>query len=740
MVMTSLREAAATFNNIGRLLHDRGRYNEAFQNYRDAISIRASMLRGLRFGADGAERRRQQEQSDSGYGPPPPPPPQQQPASLAVPSPGITSTSPAPPVVEHEIAQRMKDATELYRRLLIEEQQLQHRAPETTGTSTSNNHQDTSMYDAETIADGTSSTPSGLSSNHPSRDYGAALDCLCISQHGGERRGITDEDHHAASSRHSLLCPSRPIALYVNEEFARREEEVGGNGDSARRDTVRPAASPSPSSSSWSTASSGNQETTGPSTSRRSSHLYDISPDDDDYDEYLDSGVTLFNMGLVFSQHPASENLESAQRLMAMALSVIPPNSSSIYAMVLTCDAYVHYRVGRLEQAMSSLVQALSILSSGIDRAGPEGDSGTSSSRSRRPSVPTKEVSVAIFSLLLRMHYEKGDGSAALENGNVLMYFVTSAYGADSVQAAIVHYNLSLVMFAAGKIEQTFEHGNKFLDLIFQAGQRHERPFAMISPRDSIGVDPVLSEEVHCIFTNQFLRKQLAAAIHTLGRLHVEALSVQRGLLLLEQALFLRVKWLTQDDQDVEESHICVGRIKSDLGIYPSAIFHFKLALGAIEAFVAKHHGGECNTSIAADICGLKTLIAQSYYSHGDLEEALRAYDEVLEILHESSVGNRAEALSNILSMRGNIQMEMGEVSQAMVSHTHGRYLPQGYAVIPSLICSSCALFPVQESFVEAARELVSASSFDPSGELPLVLPSLFQAYGVQFHTAAAAA
>ena len=585
------------------------------------------------------------------------------------------------PVVEHEIAQRMEDATELYRRLLVEEHQLQNHATETTGTGT--HRQDTNMYGAGATTDG--DTPSGLSSNHPSKDYGGPLDFLSISRHGIERRGSTNEGQ-SATSRHSLLCPSRPIALYVNEEFARREEEVGGNGGNSRHDTVRPAASPSPSSSSWSTASSGNQVTTGPSTSRRSSHLYDISPDDDDYDDYLDSGVTLFNMGLVFSQHPASGNLESAQRLMAMALSVIPPNSSSIYAMVLTCDAYVHYRVGRLEQAMSSLIQALSILSSGIDRAGPEGDSGTSS-RSRRPSVPTKEVSVAIFSLLLRMHYEKGDGSAALENGNVLMYFVTSAFGADSVQAAIVHYNLSLVMLAAGKIEQTFEHGNKFLDLIFHAGQRHERPFAMISPRDSIGVDPVLSEEVHCIFTNQFLRKQLAAAIHTLGLLHVEASSVQRGLLLLEQALFLRVKWLTQDDQDVEESHVCVGRIKSDLGIYPSAIFHFKLALEAIEAFVAKHHGGERNTSIAADICGLKTLIAQSYYSHGDLEEALRAYDEVLEILHESSVGNRAEALSNILSMRGNIQMEMGQVSRAMVSHTHGRYLLHGHAAIPSLMC-----------------------------------------------------
>ena len=585
------------------------------------------------------------------------------------------------PVVEHEIAQRMEDATELYRRLLVEEHQLQNHATETTGTGT--HRQDTNMYGAGATTDG--DTPSGLSSNHPSKDYGGPLDFLSISRHGIERRGSTNEGQ-SATSRHSLLCPSRPIALYVNEEFARREEEVGGNGGNSRHDTVRPAASPSPSSSSWSTASSGNQVTTGPSTSRRSSHLYDISPDDDDYDDYLDSGVTLFNMGLVFSQHPASGNLESAQRLMAMALSVIPPNSSSIYAMVLTCDAYVHYRVGRLEQAMSSLIQALSILSSGIDRAGPEGDSGTSS-RSRRPSVPTKEVSVAIFSLLLRMHYEKGDGSAALENGNVLMYFVTSAFGADSVQAAIVHYNLSLVMLAAGKIEQTFEHGNKFLDLIFHAGQRHERPFAMISPRDSIGVDPVLSEEVHCIFTNQFLRKQLAAAIHTLGLLHVEASSVQRGLLLLEQALFLRVKWLTQDDQDVEESHVCVGRIKSDLGIYPSAIFHFKLALEAIEAFVAKHHGGERNTSIAADICGLKTLIAQSYYSHGDLEEALRAYDEVLEILRESNVGNRAEVLSNILSMRGNIQMEMGQVSRAMVSHTHGRYLLHGHAAIPSLMC-----------------------------------------------------
>lgn len=66
------------------------------------------------------------------------------------------------------------------------------------------------------------------------------------------------------------------------------------------------------------------------------------------------------------------------------------------------------------------------------------------------------------------------------------------------------------------------------------------------------------------------------------------------------------------------------------------------------------------------------------------------------------------------------------------------------------LQCMQCCFFSsvplplsfsvLQESFVEAARELVSASSFDPSGELPLVLPSLFQAYGVQFHTAAAAA
>ena len=683
--MTSLREAAATFNNIGRLLHDRGRYDEAFQNYRDAISIRASMLRGLRIGADGIERHRQQGQGDSG--------PrqqqqqqqqQQQNPSMVVPRSGIastTSTSSSAPVVEHEIAQRMEDATELYRRLLVEEQQLQNHATETTGTGT--HRQDTNMCGAGATTDG--DTPSGLSSNHPSRDYGGPLDFLSISRHGIERHGSTNEGQ-SATSRHSLLCPSRPIALYVNEEFARREEEVEGNSESARCGTARPTASPLPSSSSWSTTTTGNQGT-GPSTST-SSHPYNISPDDEDYDEYLDSGVTLFNMGLVFSQHPASGNLESAQRLMTMALSVIPPSSSSIYALVLTCQAYVHYREGRLEHAMSNLVQALPILSSNIDQTGPERDLGVSlRSCPRRPSVPTREVSVAIFSLLLRIHYEKGDGSAALENGNVLMHFVTSAFGENSVQAAIVHYNLSLVMFAVGKIEQSFEHGNKFLDLIIHDGHRQDRPFAMISPKNSVGIDPILSEEVLCIFSHLHLRKKMASAIHTLGRLHVEASSVQRGMLLLEQALFLRVKWLNQDDQDVEESHVCVGRIKSDLGIYPSAIFHFKLALEAIEAFVAKHHGGERNTSIAADICGLKTLIAQSYYSHGDLEEALRAYDEVLEILRESNVGNRAEVLSNILSMRGNIQMEMGEVSRAMVSHTHGRYLVHGHAAIPSLMC-----------------------------------------------------
>lgn len=658
--MASLREAAATFNNIGRLLHDRGRYDEAFQNYRDAISIRASMLRGQRIGADGVERHRQQGQGDSGLRQQ-----QQQNPPMVVPRSGIasTTTSSSAPVVEHEIAQRMEDATELYRRLLIEEQQLQNHAIETTCTGTGTDRQDTNMYDSgDTVHGG---TPSGLSSNHPSKDYGAPLDFLNISRHGIERRGRTDEGH-STSSRYNLLCPSRPISLYINVEFARREEEVEGNGDSSGRGTVRPTASPSPSSSSWSTTTTGNQGN-GPSTSR-SWHPYNISPDDEDYDEYLDSGVTLFNMGLVFSQHPASGNLESAQSLMNMALSVIPPSSSSIYALVLTCLAYVHYREGRLEHAMSSLVQALPILSSDIDQTGPERGLGASSrSRSRRPSVPTREVSVAIFSLLLRIHYEKGNGSAALENGNVLMHFVTSAFGENSVQAGIVHYNLSLVMLAAGKIEQSFEHGNKFLDLIIP---RQDRPFAMLPPRGTVGIDPILSEEVIRIFSDLHLRKKMAAAIHTLGRLHVEASSIQRGLLLLEQALFLRVKWLAQDDQDVEESHTCVGRIKSDLGIYPCAIFHFKLALEAIEAFVAKHHGGESNTSIAADICGLKTLIAQSYYSHGDLEEALRAYDDVLEILRESIVGNRAESLSNILSMRGNIMMEMGEVSRAMVSYS----------------------------------------------------------------------
>ena len=650
--MTSLREAAAIFNNIGRLLHDRGRYDEAFQNYRDAISIRASMLRGLRTGAGGIERHRQQMQSDSGSQQLQQ---QQQPPSMVIPRSGAETKSPSASAVEREITERMEEATELYRRLLIEEQQLQNHA-ETTRTGTGH-HYDNNIYGAGATAD--DSSQPGLSSSYPARDYEAALDFLSISRHGIERRSRTGEDLYGTSSRHSLDCPCRPIALYVNEEFARLEEERGRSSGS----TASPSLSPTPPSSS-STTTAGNQ--TGPSPAR-SSHPYDISTVDDEYDEYLDSGITLFNMGLVFCQHPASGNLESAQRLMAMALSVIPPTSSSIYAMVLSCEAYVHYREGRLEHATSSLVQALPILSSGINRTRPEGNTGAPC-RSRRPRVSSQMVSVAIFSLLLRVHYEKGDGSAALENGNVLMHFVTSEYGADSVQAAIVHYNLSLVMFAAGKIEQTFEHGNKFLDLIFHAEHRQDRPLATIQSRGSVGIDPVLSEDVYQILSNQHLRKKMAAAIHTQGRLHVEASSVQRGLLLLEQALALRVKWLTQDDQDVEESHVSVGRIKSDLGIYPSAIFHFKQALEAIEAFVAKHRGGENSASVAADICGLKTLIAQSYYSHGDLEEALQAYDDVLEILYESNVGNRAELLSNILSMRGNIQMEMGEVSQAMVS------------------------------------------------------------------------
>lgn len=248
------------------------------------------------------------------------------------------------PVIEHEIAQRMEDATDLYRRLLIEEQQLQSHATETTGmgTGTGTDRQaETNMDVAGATADG--GTTSRLSSNHPSRDYGAPLDFLSISRHGIERRGGTDEGH-SNTSRHGLLCPSRPIALYVNEEFASREEDVEENGRSSRRGTVRPAVLPSLSSSSWSTTMTGNQGTRPPTS--RSSYPYSISPDDEDYDEYLDSGVTLFNMGLVFSQHPASGNLESAQRLMAMALSFIPTSSSSIYALVLTCHAYVHYREG----------------------------------------------------------------------------------------------------------------------------------------------------------------------------------------------------------------------------------------------------------------------------------------------------------------------------------------------------------------------------------------------------------
>ena len=288
--MTSLREAAATFNNIGRLLHERGRYDEAFQNYRDAISIRASMLRGWRIGADRIERHRQQGQCDSS-GPRQQEQEQQQNPPMAVPRSGIASTSmsSSAPVVEHEIAQRMEDATDLYRRLLIEEQQLQSHATETTGmgTGTGTDRQaETNMDVAGATADG--GTTSRLSSNHPSRDYGAPLDFLSISRHGIERRGGTDEGH-SNTSRHGLLCPSRPIALYVNEEFASREEDVEENGRSSRRGTVRPAVSPSLSSSSWSTTMTGNQGTRPPTS--RSSYPYSISPDDEDYDEYLDSGV-----------------------------------------------------------------------------------------------------------------------------------------------------------------------------------------------------------------------------------------------------------------------------------------------------------------------------------------------------------------------------------------------------------------------------------------------------------------
>mmetsp|Transcript_33063 Transcript_33063/g.98367 ORF Transcript_33063/g.98367 Transcript_33063/m.98367 type:complete len:604 (-) Transcript_33063:331-2142(-) len=403
-------------------------------------------------------------------------------------------------------------------------------------------------------------------------------------------------------------------------------------------------------------------------------------------DDTRESSVTLHNMGL---SHLRSKSVAKASQLFDMSLSVYGCGTDpTLAAQTLNLSAQAHVGRGALHEASDALSEAL--------RLWRESAASTSGSPSRGLELGIADT----LSLMGRIQLAAGDADRSLELARQALRLRRSALGDDHVVVAATLYSIGLVLREKGHTSDAVEHVRWFVH------------------HSTVNTDPRY-------------RPHLAEAVHTLGLLCLDCSETTRAVEVFSRCVEVRASAHGNAHPALADDLLQLGRVLHDLGRFRDAMERYRAAL-SIETALARRQEpapqeqqgqqdlrlGE-SEGVATALCS----IGQIYQALEDHSRALRCFEDVLRI-SRALFGPEDEFVASMLSVIGNVRLEMGETQGAVED------------------------FANAERIVRRLQEQGQAEGMDESGSRqrdgaaagPIVVPNLLQAMGIDFHPHAAAA
>jgi len=320
-----------------------------------------------------------------------------------------------------------------------------------------------------------------------------------------------------------------------------------------------------------------------------------------------------------------------------MALQVLSQASNPLLtALILYSTAHALYEAGEYGRAVNNLSETIQIYSA-TDVADEEDASSISQSSD---SIELNRASA--LSLLGRIQYEVKDYDSAIELCQGVLLIRRSVLGANHIDTATACYNLALVLAETGCDEFT----KKSICLMGRSLQL----FKAYAQTSDCGI-VILSSIVH--------------VLQTLGGIYLGIEAFPNATQCIKNALQIARDILSDYPSEptkiiqVADLLFILARITHKRGQWQAAIGHYHEAL-QLERLLGNDH-----KEIPLILCSL----GQAYQKIGDLDNTLKHQEEAL-CVYRGLSGDQSIFLADLLTMIGNIQIERGNIQDAMARFT----------------------------------------------------------------------
>lgn len=350
------------------------------------------------------------------------------------------------------------------------------------------------------------------------------------------------------------------------------------------------------------------------------------------------SRAALFNMGLI---HYQWKSIDSALQFFELSLSMAQPETSVLKfdPIILACVnniGQIHLQKGRAEEAKGMFSDALSRGNSALVQLygdeGPDSPSTRESCQSKTHKITSRKLRRFLVRTLMNMgfvHFFNCEYELALRTCLDAMRLLRP--NMLELDAAALWYNIALSHHHNNELHEALEYLDKFLDVACRY----------------LGVSHV----------------QVASALHRKGLICFEMGNLYESTKPMLQALRIRKAIFGNKHLLVAESLCLLGKIYLDRE-------EFRFAQNALEQALAIQKALNEHDSLCLDIAQTLIDLGRAYHSQGQLIDSLKSYTEV-KALTKRMFGERHPYVARMQKIIGNIYLEQGKVDEAVFMFTN---------------------------------------------------------------------
>jgi tetratricopeptide (TPR) repeat protein len=294
--------------------------------------------------------------------------------------------------------------------------------------------------------------------------------------------------------------------------------------------------------------------------------------------------------------------------------------------MALNCMAQIYILISQPHEAMLLLNKALHMEKRILKRSSTQQQQDHPSSATLSDQLDWCVIST--ITMMGRVQHFQGNSKKALSLCHEALHSIRMTYGDDSIQVAVMLYNIGLIYQKQGRVYEAITHMTVLLTQL-----------SRVEFSDYQDVDGRWAPHI-------------ALAYHTCGCLHFENGSKPEAMECLNRALEMR-KWMYGlPNLHVAETLTSIGRVCFECGKFDDTLRYLHEA----------YHIPLQAENLATVCCH----IGHTYYAKDDLDRAMVFYKEALD-LALTVMERQSECIMDLLNIIGGLLLEQdGHSSEAI--------------------------------------------------------------------------